>query len=154
MEVFFSFLDNPIFRATFFSWFLCQFIKSVIEIFRNRPNTAKDIILSLIWTTGGMPSSHSAVVSALATSIGFEIGMSSPLFIVTSFYGFITVRDALGVRRAAGLQARTINQIIAELSLKHGIKIKPVKEIHGHKSSEVIVGILIGFFIGIAFCNL
>jgi uncharacterized protein len=154
MDVFFKFLENPIFRAAFFSWFISQTIKSVIELFRNRPHSAKEILIRLIWTTGGMPSSHSAVVSALTTAIGFEVGVTSPIFIVAFFYAFITVRDATGVRRAAGLQARAINQIIHELSARYNEKIKPVKEIHGHRTSEVMLGILIGFFIAVAFCTL
>ena len=154
MEIFFKFLENPIFRSAFFSWFICQGIKSVIEIFRNRPHSAKEILLSLFWTTGGMPSSHSAVVSSLATAIGFKLGLTSPVFVIAFFYAFITVRDATGVRRAAGLQARAINQIIQELSSNNDIKIKPVKEIHGHRTSEVIIGVLIGFFIAVAFCTL
>ena len=154
MEAFFKFLEAPIFRAAFFSWFISQAIKSVIEIFRNRPHSAKEILISLIWTTGVMPSSHSAVVSALTTAIGFEVGITSPIFIVALFYAFITVRDATGVRRAAGLQARVINQIIQVLSARFGIKIKTVKEIHGHRTSEVMLGILIGFFIAVAFCTL
>lgn len=154
MEIFFNFLENPIFRAAFFSWFISQAIKSVIEIFRNRPHSAKEILLSLFWTTGGMPSSHSAVVSALATAIGFEVGITSPIFILAFFYAFITVRDATGVRRAAGLQARTINQIIQELSTSFDPKIKQVKEIHGHRTSEVILGVILGFFIAVAFCTL
>jgi acid phosphatase family membrane protein YuiD len=143
VDIIFSFFKNPIFRAAFFSWFISQAIKSIIEIVRNRPHTA-----------GGMPSSHSAVVSALATAIGFEVGATSPIFIVAVFYAFITVRDALGVRRAAGSQAKAINQIISTLGTKNIPKIKPVKEIHGHRISEVMVGILLGFFIAVAFCTL
>ena len=154
MELFFKFLENPIFRSAFFSWFICQGIKSVIEIFRKRPHSAKEILLSLFWTTGGMPSSHSAVVSSLTTAIGFKVGVTSPVFIIALFYAFITVRDATGVRRAAGLQAKAINQIIQKLSAHIEIKINPVKEIHGHRTSEVILGILIGFFIAVAFCTL
>jgi acid phosphatase family membrane protein YuiD len=154
VDIIFSFFKDPIFRAAFFSWFISQAIKSIIEIVRNRPHTAKEILMSLFWTTGGMPSSHSAVVSALATAIGFEVGATSPIFIVAVFYAFITVRDALGVRRAAGSQAKAINQIISTLGTKNIPKIKPVKEIHGHRISEVMVGILLGFFIAVAFCTL
>ena len=154
MKEFIVFLENPVFRAAVFSWFLSQLIKSIVAVFRNRPNTAREILLSLIWTTGGMPSSHSAVVSSLVTAIGFEVGINSPLFILSFFYAFITVRDALGVRRAAGHQAKTINQLLSKLSEKEDMGIKPVKEIHGHRSSEVIVGIMLGFFIAVAFCTL
>ncbi len=154
MEPFILFLENPIFRSAFFSWLFAQFIKSVIELFRRRPRTFKDILLSLIWTTGGMPSSHCAVVSSLATAIGFKVGIDSPVFILSFFYAFITIRDALGVRRAAGSQAKTLNQLIAMLSKHFRFKIKPVKEIHGHRGPEVLVGILLGFFMAVGFCNL
>jgi uncharacterized protein len=154
MEAFVSLLENPIFRSAFFSWIFGQIIKSIIELFRKRPRTIKDTLLSLVWTTGGMPSSHCAVVSSLATAIGFKVGITSPVFILASFYAFITIRDALGVRRAAGSQAKTLNQLIGVLSKRFRFKIKPVKEIHGHTSPEVLVGILLGFFIAVAFCNL
>jgi acid phosphatase family membrane protein YuiD len=101
-----------------------------------------------------MPSSHSAVVSALATSVGFVEGVDTPLFIVTLFYAILTFRDALGVRRAAGMQARAINQLLRILAQDRKHRIKPVKEINGHTGPEVIVGALIGFFIAVAFCSL
>ena len=101
-----------------------------------------------------MPSSHSAVVTALATSIGFVVGVGSPIFILSLFYGFLTIRDALGVRRAAGAQAIVINKLITELSDRFEVSVGTVKEVRGHKFSEVFVGALLGFFIAVAFCNL
>jgi acid phosphatase family membrane protein YuiD len=154
MHTLISLLENPIFRSAFFSWILSQVIKSIIGLIQRRPHSVKDLLLSLVWTTGGMPSSHCAVVSSLATAIGFEQGLTSPIFILSFFYAFITIRDALGVRRAAGSQAKAINQLITALSPKFRLKIKPVKEIHGHRGPEVLVGILLGFFIAVAFCNL
>jgi acid phosphatase family membrane protein YuiD len=147
-------LQSPIFLSAIFSWLIAQTLKSIIEIFRNRPNSAKVIILHFLWATGGMPSSHSAVVSALASSIGFVLGINSPLFILSLFIAFIIIRDALGVRRAAGSQAVVLNQLIRDLSDKLDIKSKTVKEIHGHKLSEVTMGLLLGFFIAAAFCTL
>ncbi len=154
MSNMYSLIKNPIFLSAVFSWLLAQVLKSLIEIFRNRPNSAKAILLRLFWTTGGMPSSHSAVVTALATSIGFRLGIDSPLFILALFYGFLTIRDALGIRRAAGSQAIVLNQLIYEVSQHLEISVDRVKEIHGHKLSEVFVGVLLGFFIAVAFCNL
>jgi acid phosphatase family membrane protein YuiD len=123
-------------------------------LLRNRPRTAKEILIHIFWSTGGMPSSHSAVVAALATSAAFVEGVDSSLFFVTVFYAILTFRDALGVRRAAGAQARVINQLIRDLSRQHTLRSKPVKEIHGHTISEVFVGALLGFFIAVAFCTL
>jgi acid phosphatase family membrane protein YuiD len=154
MDEFISLLENPIFRSAIFSWFCAQLIKSIVGLVRRRPRTFKDVLLTLVWTTGGMPSSHCAVVSSLATALGFKLGITSPVFILSFFYAFITIRDALGVRRAAGSQAKTLNQLIAMLSKHFKFKIKPVKEIHGHRGPEVLVGILLGFFIAVGFCNL
>jgi acid phosphatase family membrane protein YuiD len=147
-------LANPVFLSALSSWFLAQILKSCIMLFRNRPQTAKEIILNIFWTTGGMPSSHSAVVSALATSAGFVEGPDSTLFIVTLFYAVLTFRDALGVRRAAGAQAKVLNQLLRDLSVHFSLRSKPVKEIHGHTMSEVFVGALLGFFIALAYCTL
>jgi acid phosphatase family membrane protein YuiD len=147
-------LSQPVFLSAFSSWFTTQILKSLVALLRNRPRTAKSILLNLFWTTGGMPSSHSAVVSALATSVGFVQGVDTPLFVVTLFYAMLTFRDALGVRRAAGLQARAINQILRSIARDRKHRVKPVKEINGHTGPEVIVGALIGFFIAVAFCSL
>ena len=147
-------LANPVFLSALSSWFTAQILKSLVALLRNRPRTAKGILLNLFWTTGGMPSSHSAVVAALATAVGFVQGLDTPLFIVAFFYALITFRDALGVRRAAGMQARAINQLLRSLGRNRNHGVKPVKEIHGHTAPEVIVGALIGFFIAVAFCSL
>jgi uncharacterized protein len=147
-------LASPVFLSALSSWLLAQILKSVIMFFRNRPRTAKEILLNIFWTTGGMPSSHSAVVAALATSAGFVEGPDSTLFFVTLFYAVLTFRDALGVRRSAGAQAKVLNQLIRDLSARFSLRAKPVKEIHGHTMSEVFVGALLGFFIATAFCTL
>ena len=147
-------LASPVFLSALSSWLLAQVLKSVIMFFRNRPRTAKEILLNIFWTTGGMPSSHSAVVAALATSAGFVEGPSSTLFFVTLFYAVLTFRDALGVRRSAGAQAKVLNQLLRDLSARFTLRAKPVKEIHGHTMSEVFVGALLGFFIATAFCTL
>jgi acid phosphatase family membrane protein YuiD len=81
-------------------------------------------------------------------------GVDTPLFVVTLFYAMLTFRDALGVRRAAGMQARAINQILRSLARDRKHRGNPVKEINGHTGPEVIVGALIGFFIAVAFCSL
>ena len=145
---------HPVFLAALSSWFTAQILKSCIALLRKKPRTAREILLNIFWSTGGMPSSHSAVVSALATSIGFTEGADTPLFFVTLFYALLIFRDALGVRRAAGAQARALNQLIRELSSSLSQRIKPLKEIHGHTVSEVFVGALLGFFIAVAFCTL
>ena len=147
-------LSSPVFLSALSSWFMAQILKSCIMLVRNRPRSAKDILINIFWSTGGMPSSHCAVVTALATAAAFVEGATSTLFFVTLFYALLTFRDALGVRRATGAQARVINQLIRDLSPTVPLRSKPVKEIHGHSISEVFVGALLGFFIALAFCTL
>ncbi len=91
------------------------------------------------------------MVTALATSIGFYEGIGSSVFILSLCYGTVVVRDALGVRRAAGLQAQALNKLGNQVATQGDIDFTPVREIHGHTSAEVSVGILLGFFIAIAF---
>lgn len=148
------FLQNPIFLSAIFSWLISQTIKSAVEIIRRRPGSIRILLLHLFWATGGMPSSHTAVVTALATAIGFVVGIDSAIFILALFFALLTIRDSMGVRRAAGSQAAALNHLIGELSSRFGTRARTVKEIRGHKASEVSVGILLGFFIAAAFCNL
>lgn len=144
-------LTSKVFISTLFSWFIAQVMKSIIEITKNKPKSAMKILTYIFWTTGGMPSSHTAVVTALVTSIGFTVGIGDPLFAVTFFYALLVIRDSMGVRRSAGIQAYTLNRLIAILKKERRMRIKPVKEIHGHSTAEVSVGILVGFFIAVAF---
>ncbi|MDL2229896.1 divergent PAP2 family protein, partial [Treponema sp. OttesenSCG-928-L16] len=104
--------------------------------------------------TGGMPSSHSSLVSSLAVSVGIREGIDSDLFIVTLFFAFIIIRDSLGVRRAAGLQGRALNILGRNAAERMGIEYHPVKEIHGHAPLEVVVGIMLGIFIAAAYAFL
>ena len=147
-------INNPVFLSAFCSWFIAQFVKTLIDVSRRRVRTSRDFIASLIWRTGGMPSSHSTMATALATSIGYIEGIDSSLFILALFYSILTIRDALGVRRAAGTQAQALNQLGDDLKHRIDIRFKPVKEVHGHTGAEVSVGIILGFFIALAFCNL
>lgn len=146
--------SHPVFLSGVFAWFSAQFIKAVIEAVRFRNRRKRGLLVTLIWTTGGMPSSHSSVVASLTTSMAFTVGIADPLFMLTLFFAILTVRDALGVRRSTGVQARVLNQLMADLNERHGTTYKPVKEVHGHKGPEVMVGILLGFFLAVAFCSL
>ena len=98
-----------------------------------------------------MPSSHSALVCAMSAAIGFRSGVNSDIFVLACCFTLVVIRDALGVRRASGLQARTLNEVGKELHKKNIIEFQAVKEVHGHKPLEVFVGCLLGLFIGAAF---
>ena len=143
---------NPIFLSAVFSWFFTQFVKTIIIIILKPVQMSiRYYIGILLWKTGGMPSSHAALVTALATSIGFKEGFNSSLFIISCGYSLLVIRDAVGVRRSAGIQARTLNKLGSDLNEKLDIDYKSVKEVSGHSVSEVLIGIVIGFFIAVAF---
>lgn len=97
------------------------------------------------WTSsGGMPSSHSAFVAALAVGVGLQEGFDSALFAVCLVFGTIVMYDATGVRQAASHQARLVNQIVAELFEGHPISQSQLRELLGHTPIEVILGALLG----------
>lgn len=142
------------FLSALFSLLIAQFLKAIVNIFRYRAKGFKDILVTLFWKTGGMPSSHSALVIAITTAIGIREGFNTSIFILSLFVSLVVIRDALGVRRSSGIQARTLNQLGRELTGKLGINYRPVKEVLGHSPMEVLVGGLLGFFIALAFCTL
>ena len=146
--------SNDIFLSAVFSLLIAQFIKSIVLIFKSRAKSFRDVIATFLWKTGGMPSSHSALAISIAASIAIVDGPDTSLFILALFFALVVIRDAMGVRRAAGLQAKALNQMGKELASKLGIAFHPVREVHGHSPSEVIVGGLLGFFIALAFCTL
>ncbi len=100
--------------------------------------------------TGGMPSSHSAFVSALSTGVALTQGLGSPLFAVCAVFSLIVMYDATGVRRSSGLQAQLINELVGELRtvVREHFAPKPLRVLMGHTYLEVVVGFLIGMLAG------
>ena len=105
------FFSNPIFLAATTSWLLSQFIKTIFALFNYSIHSPLDFIELILWRTGGMPSSHSALAASLTTSIGIRQGFHSDLFIFAVFFAMVVIRDAVGVRRSSGLQAKTLNDL-------------------------------------------
>jgi acid phosphatase family membrane protein YuiD len=98
-----------------------------------------------LFETGGMPSSHSALVSALAVGIGRTQGWDSPIFAIATVFAVIVMYDAMGIRRAAGKQAKLLNQIVFEIfSEDRAGEFDPLKELLGHTPIQVVVGSLLG----------
>ena len=96
--------------------------------------------------SGGMPSSHSALVMCLATIVGKNFGINTPVFGVAAIFAGVVIHDAAGVRREVGKQAKIINEIL----LKKGITgEEKLKELVGHTPFQVLIGSIIGFIIGI-----
>jgi uncharacterized protein len=146
-----SFLSNPIFLSAFFSLFITQLIKAIISLFRSKAKSLREVFVTLLWKTGGMPSSHAALTTSISTSIAIVDGINSSIFILSLFFCLVVIRDAMGVRRSAGMIARSLNLLGRELSEKQAYNFHPVKEVNGHTPTEVVVGVLLGFFIGLAF---
>lgn len=129
------------------STFIAQVIK-VITVLVTEKRFAWDRIAS----TGGMPSSHSAGVSALAVTIGFMEGWDSPEFAVSTVLALIVMYDATGVRRAAGLHAEYLNVIVKELShifKQDGQEQRALKTLLGHTYLQVFAGLIQGIVIAL-----
>jgi acid phosphatase family membrane protein YuiD len=147
-------LENPIMLSCMTSWILAQIVKALVVLFGSRKKSPRELIETIIWRTGGMPSSHAAVVSSMTTAVGFQEGLGSNMFIVCFFVAMVVMRDAMGVRRSSGLQARTLNLLGRNTADRMGFEYRPVKEIQGHAPLEVVVGALLGIFIAAAFALL
>ncbi len=130
---------NPILQAVFVPWLIAQIVKPIIEYIRKRK-----INLRLLVSAGGMPSSHSASVCALATAVGIQEKLTSTAFAVALVLAIIVMYDAAGVRRAAMMQARILNQIIDELFQGHPISETRLRELLGHTPIEVFAGAILG----------
>ena len=146
-----DFFSSPVFSACLSSWFCAQFIKTLIKLFSRKVHSIGELLELLIWRTGGMPSSHSSLVACLCTTIAFRSGFSSDVFILALGFYLVTVRDAVGVRRANGIQAKMLNDMGRALEQQGLYEYKKIKEVQGHTPLEVFVGSLLGFFIGVAF---
>ena len=146
------FLHNPILLACIFSWLGAQFLKAAIKLIYGRIHSFGDLIEVMFWRTGGMPSSHSALVTSLCVTIGYRHGIHSDMFIFALCFFLVVIRDAFGVRRSSGIQAKKINEIGNELNEKNVINnYKALKEVDGHTPMEVLCGCLLGFFVGLSF---
>lgn len=146
-----AFVTSPILLAGLTSWLSAQFIKTVINIIFGKIHSVPELLENLFWKTGGLPSSHSALVTSVCTTIGFRNGLSSDIFMLAFAFLMVTVRDALGVRRSNGIQAKKINEIGRKLNEKEIVEYKPLKEVNGHTPMEVTLGCVLGFILGLAF---
>lgn len=138
------FKNYPLISA-FFAWLLAQLLKMPLDYLHK-----KHWDWMIFFTPGGMPSSHSATMTAVTLSMGLFYGFESPLFALGLAMTTIVVYDAANVRRQAGIQAQKINVLVKELLSGHPISEKDLREVLGHTPLEVIGGILLGIAIAIA----
>jgi acid phosphatase family membrane protein YuiD len=100
--------------------------------------------IPVLFSTGGMPSSHSALVTSLATATGIQYGFESAYFAIACVLALIVMYDARGVRQESGQHARVLNHIVRELMSGHTLSERELKELLGHTTMEVFVGALVG----------
>ena len=129
--------DNSVLAWGLIACGLAQVSKLIFEFFTNREWRP-----SVLFETGGMPSSHSALVTGTASGIGLQLGFDHPTFALAASIAFIVMYDASGIRRAAGITAARLNQLpIENWQLKPD---KPLKESLGHTKLEVFIGSIFG----------
>ena len=144
-----AFFISPIALSALTAMLLAQAIKVPIEYLRY-----KRLDWSLFLNAGGMPSSHSAMMAAVTTSIGLHIGWDNPVFILAIAISLIVVYDATNIRRQAGLHAERINQIVNGIVADHNLpkeEIDNLREVLGHSPGEATVGVLLGIVVALVF---
>ena len=154
MHYFYELLHNPILMSAVASWFVAQLAKTIIHTVVARTFVAERLI-----GTGGMPSSHSATVTGLATAVFFRCGASSVEFALAASLAIIVMYDALGIRRQAGKHAQVLNEMMDTMEKMDQIDwntLSPddrLKEFLGHTPSQVVAGIVIGICIASLMCT-
>ena len=122
------------------SWMVAQTLKLIINFAKNRKMNWK-----IVWSSGGMPSSHSATVTSLSISIGAIYGFGTPIFAVAAIFAFITMYDAAGVRRETGDIAKILNDLVLHNpEIENSEEYKDLKELVGHTPLEVLGGAILG----------
>ena len=128
------------------AWLIAQLLKTVVSIVTERRLNFVSLMAS-----GGMPSSHSATVCALAISIGLTQGFRSPLFAIAFLFAYTVMYDAAGVRRETGEQAKILNKILVDLAEGNTDEMpKELKELVGHTPLQVFAGAVLGIVIAVA----
>lgn len=130
-------------------WFVAQLLKVFTGIFKIKSFS----VLELFFGTGGMPSSHSATVCALATACAIKEGFDSPAFAISVILAMIVMRDAMGMRRQVGEHAKVINRLFKNLSESLNdpeLAEKALEELAGHTPIQVFAGMILGIILPIA----
>lgn len=138
-----SLFDNRVLISAFLAWLIAQVSKVIIELIRQRK-----FLVNRLVSSGGMPSSHSALVTGLATATGRELGIVSSEFAIAVVLASIVMYDAAGVRRAVSIQARILNQMIEEAYQGSPMAEKRLRELIGHTPIQVFAGGLLGVAVG------
>ena len=146
MDTFKLLLQNKILISAVVGWTVAQVLKTLIYIYLNRKFVAERLVGS-----GGMPSSHSATVCALATATVIQYGVGSFEFAMSTIFAIVVMYDAMGVRRETGIQAKVLNEMIdlfAKMNENLSVEDK-LKEFVGHTPLQVLMGAILGIVLAI-----
>ncbi len=139
-------VHNKIFIITVSVWVIAQGIKILIYLLGGKKFSFRWFI-----GTGGMPSSHAAGVTALATAAGLESGFHSDIFALAAIFAVVTMFDAQGVRRSTGEQARILNRVVDDMYWHKRIEMERIRDFVGHTPFQVLVGFILGVTLAILF---
>ncbi|HHY10148.1 MAG TPA: divergent PAP2 family protein [Firmicutes bacterium] len=142
-SVFQQIQNNDVLLAALIAWVIAQSLKIV-----SWAVASKELNFKRLVEPGGMPSSHSAFVTSLATAAGVKEGFDSSLFALALVFAMVVMYDAAGVRRAAGKQARVLNAIVEDLNRRE-LHPERLRELLGHTPFEVLIGALLGILIAL-----
>ncbi|MHB8587624.1 MAG: divergent PAP2 family protein [Candidatus Dormibacteraceae bacterium] len=130
--------------APLVAWAIAQAAKVILTSMHQRR-----LNLRVLAETGGMPSSHAAIVMGMTTAVGKYAGVSSAAFAIALIFSFVVMYDAAGLRRAAGRQAAILNRLVQDLVHMRGMQEQRLRELLGHTPVEVLVGALLGIGVGL-----
>ena len=142
--MFYEIITNKVLIIPICSWAIAQLLKVIVILIQKKQLDLRYLVIS-----GGMPSSHSAFVSALATSVALIQGLGSVAFGISAIFALVVIYDAAGVRRSVGQQSIVLNRIIRELRLRRPLTElgRDLREFVGHTQFQVIIGALLGIVI-------
>ena len=139
-----AFFTNYVLISTITAWFVAQFLKMITTFFKEKQFKPR----LLLFSSGGMPSSHSATVSALCTSSAIEFGFGSFPFAISAVLAMVVMTDAVGVRWETGEQSKVINKIVKKLFAGTPEDAETaLKELVGHTPLQVFMGAVVGISI-------
>ena len=134
--------QNHVLWSALAAWGLAQVLKLPFEYARTR-----EWNWAIMFSTGGMPSSHAALVIAVTHAIGLYVGFDTPLFGLAVVICMVVIYDATGIRRQAGMQAQKINILVNELLSGHAVSEKDLREVLGHTPMEALGGFVLGLVV-------
>ena len=138
-------LSNKVLTIAAVAWLVAGVLKTIVELIVN-----KKLVLSRIFGAGGMPSSHTSTVVALAISLGYYTGLDSPEFAIAVIFAIIVIHDAVGVRLETGKQAKVLNTMMFESEAFKELDFEQqLKEYVGHTPFQALMGAIVGIVVSV-----